>query len=697
MLEKIRILDHSRREEQPKIVKNILISVGFSIFLFALTFVLYLNFSYMGVRNKEIETTIFTNFKGFLFRTNLKIMVVYIVIGLIIGGFSWLLKIKKKRYILLFSMFFWFIFWVRGIKCYPQMFAEQLYRKGGLLKYFQVLITDFIPLVVIFIIFIVTIIAISIKNKRVIYSFVIIFLSSLLVIKFDVSPVKREENKNPPSSPNILICATDSLRPQSISYNGYFRETPNIDGLFSAGVNFLNAKSSLARTLPSWTSVFTSTFPPDHRIRHMFPREKELKKRWVTLIDVLNQHDYYTVVTSDFAGDMFSSIDYGFQEVLAPDLTIRNVLKQRSQEFHYFLLGFILNPPGRLLFPEMAGMSLNKDPWYLTRAAKTSIKKAIKKNKPFFVLYFSSSNHFPYVTKYPYYKTYIPKNYYGKHKYGLSYDVLASFMEAEPDKDEIQHVISHYDNATKLFDDNLGEMLRFLKKCNIDKHTIVVVMSDHGENLCEENYGMAHGDHLLGPYANNMVLGIYSPFEDFQGRRLEKTVRDIDIAPTLLDLLKMKIPETFKGHSLVPVMRGADFPGYPAYLETGIWYTPTTPFIDNKIRLPYPHVVRMLEVEMPSGRVSLKEEFKQAVNHAKYKAYQLNEKKYIYRPGESTYQEEFHIKDKPVDNNNSSYHLLLSFKQKMVDMFKDKFHIDEKGFIREYITPPAPIPKKLSK
>ncbi|MGD2090809.1 MAG: sulfatase-like hydrolase/transferase [Candidatus Aminicenantes bacterium] len=684
MLEKINILEYGRYEEKVNIVKNIFISLGFSIFLFAITFALYLNFSYMGARNKEMETIIFNNFKGLLVWINLKILLVYIVIGLIIGGFSWLLKIKKKRYILLFTMFFWLMFWIRGIKCYPQMFIEQLYRQGGLLKYFQVLITDFTPYILIYIIFIVTILAIAIVNKRVIAGFVILLVCSLLVIKFDVSPINYKKNGNPRHAPNVLIFATDSLRPQSISYNGYFRKTPHIDELFSKGINFLNAKSSLARTLPSWTSIFTSLFPPHHGVRHMFPPKKDLQKKWVTLIDVFNEHDYYTAVISDFAGDMFSSIDYGFQEVNVPAIHLRNVLRQRSQEFHYFLLGFILNPSGRMLFPEIAGMSLNKDPWYLTTTAKKSIKKSIKMNKPFFIVYFSSSNHFPYVTKYPYYNTYIPKNYYGRHKYGLSFEVLESFLEEKPSKDETQYVVGHYDNATKLFDDNLGKMLGFLKKCQVGKNTLIIIMSDHGESLNEENYGLGHGDHLLGPYSNNMVFGIYSPFENFKGRRIEKTVRDIDIAPTLLELLNMKIPGSFKGHSLVPVLRGADFPGYPAYMETGLWHTPTTPFIENKIRLPYPHIIRMMDIQMPSGWIYLKEKFEHRVNMAKYKALQLNEKKYIYMPGESTYKEEFLIDEQPVDKKELNDQEFLAFKQKMVDMFIETFYIDEEGFIREY-------------
>jgi len=683
MLEKIEILEHGRSKAKSKPLKNIIVSIVFSFIIFLTTFILYLNFSYMGASNKELEELIFSNFKLLLVLINLKILLVYFLIGFIIGGFSWLLNIKKKRYILLFNIFFWFIYWIRGIKYYPQLFEDQLFRKGEILKYFQILITDYLPFIAIYIFFIAVIVFIAIINKRIIAGIAILLLSALSIIKFDVSPIENGEGKNTETAPNVLVLATDSLRPQNISYNGYFRKTPNIDRLFAKGINFLNAKASMARTLPSWTSILTSLYPPEHKIRHMFPLEKDLKKNWVTLIDILNKHNYYTAVISDFAGDRFPSIDYGFTEVKSAKLTIQNVLRQRSEEFHYFLLGFIINPIGRLLFPEINGMSLYKDPWYVTNNTKKSIKKAIKKNKPFFIIYFSSNNHFPYVTKYPYYKTFIPRHYNGRHKYGLSFEVMESFLEVDLNKDELQYIIAHYDNATRLFDDNVGELLEYIKKCHIDKNTIVIIMSDHGENLYEKNYGLAHGDHLLGSYANNMVFGIYSPFENFNGRRIKETIRDIDISPTILGLLKKSIPQSFRGKSLVPVLRGADFSGYPAYMETGLWYTPSTPYLKNKPRIPYPDILQMFEVEMPSGNINISNTYKDIVNESKYKAYQLNNKKYIYMPGKNTYKEEYYVNDKLINPEEDQYKELLEYKRRMVNLFPTVFFIDENGFIRE--------------
>ena len=247
-------------------------------------------------------------------------------------------------------------------------------------------------------------------------------------------------------------------------------------------------------------------------------------------------------------------------------------------------------------------------------------------------------------------------------------------------------MVNLYDNATKLFDDNLGEILHYFRKCKIEKNTIIVIMSDHGENLYEENYGAAHGNHLLGAYATNMVFGIYSPFENFKGIKIHETVRDIDIAPTLLNMMEIEIPKSFKGRSLLPVIRGGEFAGLPAYMETGIWYSPTSPFIPNKVRIPYPGITQLLELEMPGGKIILKKKYEKVVLKAKYKAYQLNGKKYIYMPGETTYKEEFYINEERVDRKDIMDGEFLTFKEKMVEMFKDKFYIDEKGFIREYIT-----------
>jgi len=635
----------------------------------------------MGVSDKNIESIILKNFMTTIILCTLKILLVYLLLGILIGFFSILLRIRKTRNILLFNIFFWLIFWIRGIKLFPQLYKGELYLKGTFLKYFQMFITDYIPLFVIYLLFVSVILTISIKNKRIPFSFIIILFSLIFIVKFKVSPVKSKGN----IKPNILIFATDSLRPKSISYNGYFRKTPSIDKLFSKGVNFLNAKVSLARTLSSWTSVLTSILPPDHRIRHMFPTKKELKSgiKIKNIVSVLNKNNYSTSVVSDFAGDIFARVDYGFKKVKAPHLAVQNFIKEASLEIHYFLLGFLLNRTGRAVFPEMWGMPLYEDPYYVTEHTKKYIKESIKENKPFFVLTFSSNNHFPYSTKYPYYNFYTNKKYFKAHKYCKD-DMMKTYSGHYVPDDDKKQIIGLYDNATKLFDDNLREILKFIKKCNVDKNTIVIVMSDHGENLYEHGYGAGHGGHLRGEYSNSMTFGIYNPFENYNGLRVSKTVREIDIAPTILDLIGINIPETFVGKSLLPVMRGEKFEGYPVYMETGLWYSTSTPYINDRIRIYYPGIKEILDFDRETGDIIIKKKYEKVVIRAKYRAFQVNEKKYIYMPGNGKFKEEYYINEKLVNKDDIKDKDFLNYKQKMVDMFKYKFHIDSNGFIKEH-------------
>jgi hypothetical protein len=658
--------------------KTVLISLSFGLVLFLLSFLFYFNFSYMGARDKEIEKFLMDNFILFIIVYNLKILFFYCLISFLIGCFSFLLNIKKTVSIIMFQVFFWFFFWVRAVKLLPQLYDDQLYHRGGLLKAFQIIVTDLTPFIIIYGLFVLILLIIAFYQKRILYGFFIVLLCFLFAMRFKVSSMEPASNNHP----NVLILGMDSLRPSRISYNGYFRKTPNIDSLFEKGVNFLNTKSSLARTTASFTSIFTSTYPPDHKVRYMFPGPKLIKKKQRTLIHELKKNGYETSVISDFAGDVFTLIDYGFDNIKSSHTTIQNILKQRSIEIHYFLESFLINPIAHFFFPEMSLMPLNIDSYYVKEYTKKYIKHSVKKGKPFFILSFWSNNHFPYVSKYPYYKLYTEKGYEREHKY-RKMDIMKSYSGFNMGEEDKAQINGLYDGSVKLFDDEVGDILDYLRKNQLHKNTIIVIMSDHGESLYDNGYGSGHGDHLRGPFSNTLTFGVFSPFENFQGRRISQTVRDIDIAPTILDMLNIPPPATFRGKSLKPVMRGGPFKGYLAYMETGLWYSPETPYIENRIRIQYPEVKQLIEVDLDSGVIILKDQYHQRVIDAKHKAVQLNNKKYIYMPGKGEYREEFFLDEMPIKKKEINDKDFLNFKEKMIQLFPKIFVLDKNGFIRE--------------
>ena len=660
------------------------ISLLFWLILFLLSFVLYGQFSIMGVTNVQVQTYVVTHFWKFILLYNLKILVFYIFIAFISALFSRMLLLNNTLSILGFNLILWGFYWIRGIKLYPQMFVEQLYNKGGILKFIQILITDYTPLWMIYIIFSGLLLIIGWKKKRIYAALGISALVALSIVKFHISPLS-----NPASTPmpNVLILGSDSLRPSNIHYNGYKRKTtPNIDKLFSEGVNFTLMLTPLARTFTSWTTLLTSLDPPWHGIRHMFPGFKERRKRWITLVDLLKARGYYTAVVSDFAGDLFPRIDYGFDEVRAPTFSARQLIKQRSLEIHHFIIGFLLTPWGRKIFPVLWEFATNPDPYFITEETKKIIKRTNLSGKPFFLVAFYSCTHFPYAVPYPYYRLYAREKYRGPNKY-MKQNLLKEYTAKVPPQ-ERQQIMDLYDGGVKMFDDTVGEMLGFLQRSGLLDNTIIIIMSDHGENIYENDYGMGHGDHLRGHLSNAMTFGIWWKKQNFGGKKINEVTREKDIAPTLLSLLGIKSPSQFQGKNLVPAIEGREKLNLTAYMETGLWYSDAMPGIKPRVRISYPDVTALMEVDPESTEIVLRREFSSVVINSKHRALRTNTWKYIYMPGNYRVREELYsgFVQRPSNNRAKMFpDIVRKFRKSLLNYLGKSAFISPSGYIIERV------------
>ncbi len=87
---------------------------------------------------------------------------------------------------------------------------------------------------------------------------------------------------------------------------------------------------------------------------------------------------------------------------------------------------------------------------------------------------------------------------------------------------------------------SVGKIIDMLEDRGLDKNTVVFFLSDHGT-----------------PYEESLRI----PFIVYDPRRgarkkavLDEMVLNIDIAPTLLDLAGVPVPEIMDGRSIVPLM-----------------------------------------------------------------------------------------------------------------------------------------------
>ncbi len=106
--------------------------------------------------------------------------------------------------------------------------------------------------------------------------------------------------------------------------------------------------------------------------------------------------------------------------------------------------------------------------------------------------------------------------------------------------------IGRYRQAVTYSDKALGEFFEAIRGEAWFSNTIFVITGDHGHDLFDKKpatLGDFHDQH------NRVPLVIYAPGLIPAGR-YDKIVSQIDIAPTLLNLLKLKTPNSFLGHDL---------------------------------------------------------------------------------------------------------------------------------------------------
>jgi choline-sulfatase len=131
--------------------------------------------------------------------------------------------------------------------------------------------------------------------------------------------------------------------------------------------------------------------------------------------------------------------------------------------------------------------------------------------------------------------------------------------------------IDGYDTGIRYFDDTLGRILDVLAELGILDDTAVVVTSDHGENQGELNL---YGAHCTADQPTCRVpLVIRWPGAD-RGTVRDDLVYQLDLAPTLCELLGIPAPARWDGRSFAPGLRGGDPPDPRGFLVLGqgVWY-----------------------------------------------------------------------------------------------------------------------------
>jgi arylsulfatase A-like enzyme/GT2 family glycosyltransferase len=450
------------------------------------------------------------------------------------------------------------------------------------------------------------------------------------------APRKRPA-RAPDAPPNILMIGSDTLRADRLGALGYRRAlTPHIDRLAASGALFANCYVPCARTAPSLISLLTGTWPHTHGIRDNFVDDEGTRLKVDALPTLLRKAGYRTAAISDWCGADMGKYSFGFDYTDLPQdqWNLKYLIRQGPKDLRLYVSLFTHNRLGRLFLPELyylGGVPLTQP---LGKRARRLVARLAESAQPFFLNVFYSTTHPPFASEWPWYTRYADPAYAGESKFAMArltdpFEIIRR-QGAPKEEFDLDQIIDLYDGCVAAFDDEVGRMLANLETCGLTDNTIVVVYSDHGMEFFEHDT-WGQGNSAVGDFSPRIPLLIRDPRLPARGT-VDKVVRSIDLAPTLLELVDAPPVAAMDGVSLAGCLAvdGA-CPELDAFNETGIWIADIPGLPDTHLR--YPGLLELMEVpDRTSGTLAIKPEYCEAILVAKDRMIRHGRWKLVYQP-----------------------------------------------------------------
>ncbi len=346
---------------------------------------------------------------------------------------------------------------------------------------------------------------------------------------------------------HVILISVDTLRADRLNVYGYEarRVSPAMDGLAKDGILFENHVAAAPWTTPSHLSLLTGLDPSAHGVTRPFA----------------------AVAGALRSGD-------GFQRLSDEHVTLAEVFSKRGYATAAFTGGLTMD--GRLGFDRGFGL-------YDTSMTKVNQKKFagmtgwIKSHRdvPFFLFWHTFEVHAPYL-----HGDFLPdvlpnasarKVRRALARLGAARSSESADIEVRGTTEEEKLLIKHrvmsrevcealYDGGVLSMDTWIGRLVDELQELGLYDRTLIVVTSDHGEQLGETagsggsplrdgHFYNRHGRTLTEEMVR-IPLIVKLPGGRQGGARVNAVSRTIDVMPTILAELSLPIPEPVQGGSL---------------------------------------------------------------------------------------------------------------------------------------------------
>lgn len=337
-----------------------------------------------------------------------------------------------------------------------------------------------------------------------------------------------------PHVPNIIVLLLDTARAESFSGYGYARPTsPHIDALATEGVVYEQAIAPGCWSLPSQVALLTGMFPSKHGAHEL---HLSYAHGYPLLPEVLREAGYHTLGVSpnSWMSDEFG-VTHGFERYLklwhyrhtmpAPSAAtasgVGTWIDTQLQRWYW-----------RHVFPRRNRVQ------HVNQHIRTLLSQT---PEPFFLYAIYWDMHLPYAAQDTHAARWLPPGVTLPQARRVKRDPWQYLTGQAPMAEEDFTVLrACYDGALASIDADIGALVAWLRQRGILDHTMLIITSDHGENIGD--HGLMSHAYSLHDTLIHVPLIVRYPELFPAGQRVTQQVQLTDLFPTVLDVLGLDLP-----------------------------------------------------------------------------------------------------------------------------------------------------------
>jgi arylsulfatase A-like enzyme len=381
-----------------------------------------------------------------------------------------------------------------------------------------------------------------------------------------------------PTPYNVLLISLDTVRQDVLGcYGRHPRHAPTVspspalDQLARDGVQMVDAYAPSSWTLPSHLSLMTGQPPLVHGVE---TEVGTLDPSIPTLAEILKRHGYRTAgVYSAPYLEPHWGFGRGFDEyraAYAPDVVaasdraaqIRAEVAKVAAAAEWARYDALKREEVQVVadLNKRSETAITSDA--VTAAATAEIEDLARDGSPWFVFAHFFDPHCDYVPPPPYDKRFDP-DYTGS---ATGEGCLGGDWVGRRDPDrpgglireigdrDLEHVVALYEGEVAWVDAHVATLLARLDALGLARSTLVIVVSDHGEEFFE--HGNIGHRHDLDEEAVRVPILLRLPGVLPAGAAVPGPVSLTDVLPTVAEILGLPPPATPAATSFLPLIRG---------------------------------------------------------------------------------------------------------------------------------------------